>query len=329
MSKRPPLLLALLTVCFAGRASAQTSLGGYASHNNLQYGFSIKATLLFDLHRQHPNPYFRIGADAGIASTFIDNWLYPAVNLEFDLYNAGLGTRNNNLQNFGPDLDIVPAFTLTAGGSNRFRQAVNLNRYVSLYYFSNFARPALQNPYDHSFSIGTLWCISTDSAKQSQRIGFLNLNFAAGTQFSYYNDGAPPFDFTSLGDGHDRYHTGGGMLSYNGPKNTLLNTIELSYHKFTGFSQSSFEASNLLYLAFMDYHDPAQKYFNRSQFDLALSNPFRGYGLNVQWYNSVSWDLQHDIHTGVLNTYHMVPYTPPYLTIGLTYDWGNLQTGNR
>ena len=132
-----------------------------------------------------------------------------------------------------------------------------------------------------------------------------------------------------MGDGYDRYHTGGGLLSYNGPKNTALNTIEIAYHKFTGFSQSAFEASNLLFLAYMDYHDPEQQYFNRSQYDFSFSNPFRGYGLNVQWYNSVSADLQHDIHTGVLDTYHMVPYTPPYITIGLTYYGASQQTGYR
>lgn len=321
----------LLLAIIAGRlsAAAQTGLGNFNSHNNLQYGFSIKASLLLDLRKQHRNPYFRIGADAGIASTFIDNWLYPSLNLEFQFYNGGLGTRNRDGHKYGADFEFLPAFTLTAGWPNRLKGKPGDNRYVGLYYFSNFARPALQNPYEHSISIGTLWSLTTDTAKQNQRIGFLDFNFAGGAQFSYYNDGALPFTQTGLGDGDDRYHTGGGMLSYNGPKNTVLNTIEIAYHKFTGFSQSSFEASNKLFLAYMDYHDPEQQYFNRSQFDFSLSNPFRGYGLDLQWYNSVKWDLQHDIHTGVLDTYHMVPYTPPYLTLGLSYYGASQQTGNR
>jgi hypothetical protein len=44
----------------------------------------------------------------------------------------------------------------------------------------------------------------------------------------------------------------------------------------------------------------------------------------LQWYNSVRADLQHNIHTGVLDTYHLVPYTPPYETIGFTF-YGSVQ----
>jgi len=307
--------------------NAQFSNGDFNSRNNLQYGFSIKASVFFDFQHHHPNPYFRIGADAGIASTFIDDWLYPALNVEFQLYNGGLGTRNRDGVKNVTDFEILPAFTLTAGWPDNLKGRLNQNRYVSLYYLSNFARPALQNPYNHSFSIGTIISIVTDSAKKTQRIGFLDFNFAGGAQFSYYNDGSIPFEQLYLGDAYDRYHTGGGLLSYNGPKNTFLNTIELAYHKYTGFSQSSFEASNKLYLAFMDYHDPEQKQFNRSMFDLSLANPFRGYGVELEQYNSVHMDLQHDIHTAVLDTYHMVPYTPVYWTIGFTYFGANQQTG--
>jgi hypothetical protein len=310
-------------------ALAQTRSSRFYSSNDVQYGLSIKATVLIDSRRQHPNPYFRLGADVGMASTFIDDWLYPAINVEFQLYNGGLGTRNRDGHNYGADFEMLPAFTLTAGCPDRVHGTAGDNREVSLYYFSNFARPALLNPYRHSVSFGTIFCLVTDSAKKSQRIGFLDFNIAGGLQFSYYNDGSVPFEQTAAGDGYDRFHTGGGLLSYNGPSNTLVNTVELAYHKYTGFSQSAFEASNKLFLAFMDYHDPEQKEFNRSQFDLSVSNPYKGYGLQAQWYNSVRADLQHDIHTAVLDTYHMVPYTPPYLTFGLTYYGLTQQGGNR
>jgi hypothetical protein len=326
MIRRVCLLWALFSPALACRA--QTWLNSTPRENNLQYGMTIKASLLFDLRNHHPEPYFRLGIDAGVGSAFIANWLYPTVNLELDIYNGGLGTRNRSGYYYGWDRDLIPAFTLTGGGPNHFRRGMDPNRYDNLYYFANFARPALQNPYDYSFSFGTLWCFSSDTAKKTQRIGFLDFNIAGRVQFSYYNDGAAPFSFTNLGDSYDRYHTGGGMLSYNGPRNTLLNTIELSYHKFTGFTQSSFEASNKMYFAFMDYHDPQQQFFNRSLFDLVLANPFRGYGLQIENYNSVAWDLQHAIHTTVLDTYHMVPY-PEYFTIGVTYYGAYQQTGLR
>lgn len=329
MKKVQALLFTFCCMMCLNQARAQTSLNTMDSHNNFQYGFSIKATILFDFQKNKPNPYFRIGADVGIASTFICDYIYPAVNFEVDIYNGGLATRNRPGHQYGTDIDFIPAFTLTAGWPNTMHQGIDPNRYVSLYYFANFAIPALQNPYEHSISLGTVWCFGTDTAKQLQRIGFANANFAAGAQFSYYNDGAPPFTWLNLGDGDDRYHTGGGVISYNGPVNTALNTVEIAYHKFTGFTQSSFEASNKLFLAYMDYHDPQQQFFNRSVFDFCFANPFRGYGVQFQAYNSVTWDLQHDIHTGVLDTYHMVPYTPTTYTLGLTYFGAIQQTGIR
>jgi len=309
------ILLALMLL--PGALSAQTAVASLTSSNRLQYGVSLKASLLIDSRKQHPNPYFRIGADAGVASTFVRDCIYPAVNLEIQLYNGGLGTRSADGHLFGPDFELLPAFTLTAGWNDRSGQYAD--RLIPLYYFSNYARPALRNPYAHSVSIGTVISIVTDTAKKTQRIGFLDFNIAGGFQFSYYNDGSAPFKQLYLGDAYDRYQTGGGLLSYSGPQATFLNTVELAYHKYTGFSKSAFEAANKLYLAFNDYHEPWQREFNRSQYDLTLANPFRGYGLQLQWYNSVRADLQHDIHTAVLDAYHLVPYSPPYLTFGFTY----------
>src|SRR6202012_1941196 len=136
-------------ILFCRGAGAQTNFSHAYTQNNLQYGFSLKGTLFFDLLRHHPRAYFRIGADVGIASTFIDDWLYPAVNFEIQFYNAGFGTRYRDEHHFGPDFEMLPAFTLTAGWPDRMRQQQPGNRYIPMYYFSNFARPALQNPYLH------------------------------------------------------------------------------------------------------------------------------------------------------------------------------------
>ena len=153
-----------LLLCIVFAARSQTSIGSFNSTNRLQYGFSIKATLLFDFCKQHPNPYFRIGADAGIGSSFISNWLYEAVNTEFQFYNGGLGTRSADGHEFKPDFEILPAFTLTGGwGKSNFRD----DRFVNFYYFSNYARPALRNPYDHSLSIGTVISIVFDTSKKN------------------------------------------------------------------------------------------------------------------------------------------------------------------
>ena len=155
----PGFLAAMISVTLRLTAAKPFRRSYNRSLNNLQYGFSIKGTLFLDLRQHVPAPYFRVGADAGIASAFIDNWLYPAVNLELQCYNGGLGTPNRDGQNYRADFEVLPAFTLTAGWPNRLMGMPKDNRYVGLYYFSDFARPALQNPYDYSFSIGTLWSI--------------------------------------------------------------------------------------------------------------------------------------------------------------------------
>ncbi|WP_288906424.1 hypothetical protein [uncultured Flavobacterium sp.] len=283
--------------------------------NRFQYGATVKAKIEFR-YPKHQEPFlnFRISTSAGIAGRWIVDELYPSANTEIQFYNGGLGSDSR------PDarkltLDAILAFTLTTGKLSSFYKSenINLTRNVPLRYFSDFAIPSLQNPYNYSASLGTNFAFTTDGNKSFQRIGFLNFLFGEGVQFSYYNDGTP-FQYTKTGDGKDRYYTGGGILSYSHGNGQLTSfksyQFELSYQKFTGFTQNSFELSNSLNTSNVDYKDTNQKYYNKSlwKFNIQSNNENNGYGLAFAYYNSIGYDGQHLIHWLISNSFHLVPY---------------------
>jgi Bacterial toxin 23 len=312
------LLILLLIGCTAGFATGQNKTVLIQEPHGFQYGFSFKATV--EGGRQaKPGINLRLSINAGVASDFIDRWLYPSLNTEFQFYNGGFGSKNDKGK--APFcLDVITALTATAGIKNRQRP-FNANdlesRNVPLYYFANFVHPALQNPFDHSLSVGTNFIFSTDCNKTSQRIGFFNLHVGK-VQLSYYNDGGWPFADIYLGDRRDRYYTGGGTLSYNGRRYNLLETIELGYYKYTGYTKSAFEVSNKMNLAYVNYRKPEQKKYNRSLWSFNVANPSRGIGINLRTFNYLDQDIQHKIHWGLFDAYHIVPY-PAHWVVNASY----------
>lgn len=287
--------------------------------NEIQYGVTLKAKLeLRHIRHKEPNLNFKISASGGIGSSWIVDELYPSLNVEAHLYNGGLGSANrkDNEKGCPPILDAILAFTLTTGRPNSYfiNSIKGHERNLPLRYFSDFAIPALQNPYNYSFSLGTNFVLTTDINKSSQRIGFLNVHLAERFQLSYYNDGTP-FQPIQTGDGRDRYYTGGGTLSYSHSNEGLSRfnsyQFEASYHKFTGYTENAFELSNVLNTSSVDYKATKQTDYNKSLWKLnvqALVDDHVGYGLALAYYNSVLFDGQHFIHSIIDNSYHMVPY---------------------
>lgn len=318
--------------CVANFANSQTHFNATSNRYSFQYGLSLKCSVEFGHTQYRPNPIFRITVNGGVGSNFISEWLYPSLNIEVQLYNGGLGSRNEKtLGRTTNDLDIITALTLTAGSNDRFKtnKIKSLEkRNVPLYYFSDFVHPALQNPYDASFSLGTNVIFTPlNREKKDQRIGFINGHFKQ-IQLSYYNDGGIPIYDTYLGDRKDRYYTGGGVISYHGKTSTsaFADLLEISYKKFTGYTKNAFEISNKLLLNFMNYHTTEQRLYNKSLWTLNIANTFKGVGLTVASYNKVAWDMQHYIHWGLFNTYHMVPYKS-YWAISASYYYVNTNIG--
>lgn len=315
-------------------AFAQYQTEHFSNEFSLQYGVSLKGLLEFGFKRGHnpdyphpPTVIYRITANAGIGSNFLDSWLYPTFNGELQLYNGGIGSRTRRDAHRQCTLDFIAAFTFTAGWKNYFTAQNDpgnplKHRNVPLYYFADFGYPALQNPYRYSASIGTNVVLSTNKKRAPQRIGFVGFH-ASRWQISSYNDGGQPFRFLQIGDRADRYYTGGGVLSYHGDTYTQVNLIELSYHKFTGYTKNAFELSNELQLPYVNYRDKEQKYFNKSLWTLNIANLVRGVGVNLRAYNFIHYDIQHLLHWGLFNSYHLVPYKPHWSINGVYYYTAN------
>lgn len=305
--------------CFTARAQSRRVYS--PNELSFQYGFSIKGSLEFSLNKSFQKPVFRLCADFGLGSNLLTRALYFSINGELQLYNGGLGSKRREANKKpGLTLDLINAFTLTTGLNNYFTSdsvPVIGKRNSPLYYFSNFCDPALQNPYDYSISLGTNFIVSSDEFRTSQRVGFLNLHLKS-MQVSYFNDGGAPFDETYLGDSKDRFYTGGALISYHGNPNKDINLVELSFKKFTGYAKNAFEVSNKLDLAFVNYNKAEEKYYNKSLWSLNVSNPEKGWGVNINRYNYTDWDVQHLIHFSIYNSYHLVPYDD-YFSISGTY----------
>jgi hypothetical protein len=297
-------------------ASTQT-LEIKSSALSLQYGFSLKA--LIELGK---NPAIHISANSGVGSTFIVNEIYPTINAEVQLYSGGLGTRKPLVKDKGFTLDFIMAFTVTAGFSENLFSKENLepirDRNIPLYYFSNYSYPSLINPYRSSVSLGSNLIWSNSKGRVFQRIGFMNLHINR-VQASYYNDGGAPIDKIGLGDKKDRYYTGGGTISYHGPKHTLANLVEVSYYKFTGYSKNSYEVASHLQHAYVSYKEPLQQFFNRSLWSINVANPQQHWGLTLREYNRTKWDAQHLIHWSGYSPYHLVPHPRTRTIVGQTY----------
>jgi hypothetical protein len=302
------------------------------SNNQLsfQYGFSIKGLVEFSLTKSGPKPFFKLCTDFGLGSNVLARALYFSINVELQLYNGGLGSkRREGDEKPGVNLDVINGFTLTTGLRNYLTRdsiwhIMKIHRNVPLYYFSNFSNPALQNPYSYSISAGTDFIFSTDKFKSSQRVGFCNLHLHV-IQISYYNDGGTPFEQTTLGDGKDRFYSGGTLISYNENSAKGIGQVELAFNKFTGYTKNAFEVSNKLDLAFVNYNNAQEKYYNKSLWSLNIANPERGFGININRYNYTNWDIQDIIHFSIFNSYHLVPYGDYFSISGIYYyDYTNI-----
>lgn len=311
---------------------SQENNSSFAS-NKLQYGASLKVNIaannLFvskDFKVNEPPFSVRISGNVGIAKAWITSNIYPSLNAEFQLYNSGFGSNSAPPQKGKHrkiSLDGVVALTVTHGFD---KNSGNYETMVPLRYFSDFMSPALRNPFRYSASLGTNLIVSSDKNKQSQRIGFVNLN-GAGFQLSYYNDGTP-FGKIFLGDDEDRYYTGGGVLSYDGAirdsnsRYSMVN-LEISYQKFTGYNKSAFELSSLIGNAIVEYGaDKDQIFYNKSMWRInsSLKQNNMGFGLSYSQNNSAKYDGQSLIHLLISNnSFHFVPYKNRHHSLEASY----------
>jgi hypothetical protein len=288
------------------------------SSDNFQFGATIKASINFGNNKDgtkkfknEPVLFFRISTSFGVANTWLSKSFYPSLNTEIQIYNGGLGS--NNVKGYSENkiiLDAVFALTLTSG----FDYNPDTNN--PLKYFSDFAIPSLNNPYSVSASLGTNLIFTTEKNRETQRVGFAGVN-VKGVQAFTYNDGS----FLArmfLGDGEDRYYTGGGGLSYNTAWNDKKATkevaLELSYHKFTGYTDDTFQLGYDIGASLVTYKNEEQYGYNKSLWKAGAMYRVDnvGYGVSINQYNYPKWDEQHLIHWLTYCPYHFVPYNTFY-----------------
>lgn len=303
---------------------------GYAQHvldegiqNDIQYGVSIKAQLI--LHdntmkgRKNHIPTFRLAMDAGIGVLLNANAIrckvLPAYHVELLAYYNGIGSNRVRKEN----MDIISSLTTTLGTTNAFNTISNENlitKQTPLYFFSNNAPPPLINPFNYAFTLGFEYIIPTTKYKFSQRLVYVGFKIR-DAQLGYFNDGGKGMRI--IGDRKDRNYTGGLLVAYGFHKYNLINNIEATYLKYTGYNKNTFEVLSNVSFGYTDYQDKDQEDYNRSKWSITASAWQQQVQVNLDVNNVTKFDLQHIIHKLISDPYHIVKHAPG-IALGVGYS---------
>jgi hypothetical protein len=220
------LLLSFLPTLFVVRVKAQSN---WTSNTFVSLGVNLM------LHRgpgQH-FPGIRLNASAGINAVYQQHVMMN-YSLTFSLYSKTLGANLNPLVN-DVQLDVVNSAAVGGcWGENllydKYFRTFNTGAYYNV--LTNTAWSALA---------GTNFVINNH--KRNQFVGNITISSPSVT-LTYYNDGAPPVSWFSLGDEFDRWWTGGVGIFIHTNKN--YNLLEITFDQFTGYRPQLYEMSNLL-----------------------------------------------------------------------------------
>ena len=176
----------------------------------------------------------------------INQYLMTNYAASVSVYNKSLG---NNLSPLVSDIQIDFINTVSIGTGWDFgRQGRVMNFDNNTVGYQKYLRTINNSPfynlkhhYESALFLSTNFLINNHHRHQT--VGSLSLSFG-DFSLNYYNDGAPPISTFNLGDGFDRYWTGGLLLM--GHSNEGFNRVELSFDQFTGYSPLVYELSNLL-----------------------------------------------------------------------------------
>ena len=197
-----------------------------SSDFNFTYGAATKFTIEFS---PQGAVAYKLSVTGGIGYD-IDNAVLPTFHAGVLLFNSNSIGANQKLDWYTVQAHVFVSTMLTVRLDKRDFSPFQRN--LPLYHFADFTANPLQNPYKSSLSYG---CIFVEN-QESQRVGFFNANVMGRGQLSYYNDGGPVLGWA--GDNRDRYYTGGLTVSYHGDFTDLIDLVELSYHKYTGYQKT-------------------------------------------------------------------------------------------
>ena len=282
-----------------------TSISQTNDLNDIQYGVAIKTTIdINGIESCGKYTNFNIAVIGGIGGHPFDlENIYPTIHGGFMMYNRGeliSSYKKGFLES--TVVDFLLDVTLNVG---YYRDNINFGiRNVPLYHFSDFTPNPLQNPFQHSLSLGSnlIYSIDPYRVEQPQQVGFLNVMFDRHFQFNTYNDGTF-FRKIGFADGLDRYYTGGGVFAYHLDNTANFDLLEFSFHKFTGHEKYAFDASNLLQVDFIPFKKPETFYYNKNRLRFTMANTRKNYGIHLTAHNT-DRDFQDGIHFDDNASYH-------------------------
>lgn len=270
--------------------------------NDIQYGVALKTTI--DLNFQYPN--FNIAVSGGVGGHPFDYAeAYPSIHAGFIIYNKGdlVSSYSKESSFFGSSqFDVFLDLSMTIG---YYTPNTNFdNRFVPLYHFSDFTPNPLQNPFQHSLTVGSnfIWFMDRYKQELPQRVGFTGIMIDRHFQASTYNDGSI-WARAKLGDGLDRYYTGGGVVAYHIDINNAISNFEISFHKFTGHEKYAFDTANLLQIDFIPFKKTETYYYSKSRFRFTATSIKNNGGVHITLHNTDK-DPQDKIHFDGADTYH-------------------------
>ncbi len=320
-------IILYILIIFIGQnreAIAQDSVYGRDA-SNFHYGVAAKVNIEFNFRQnaeKSKTPNFKLSLTGALGYNFENALSFPTIHTGIIIFNRG--PIGSNLSNKWTKLQSHFFYSLLYTLKLDKRTYDYTERYVPFYHFADFTSNPLQNPYKSSLSYGAIWIHLSN--KLVQRVGLFNSNIAGRFQFTYYNDGGPLLSFA--GDNFDRYYTGGLLFSYNGNLNDAINSVDLSFHKHTGYTPYGFDIGDRLQLDFLVYADEEEFVYNQQRWRLDISSLKSGFGGNISLYNYNRLDVQDFIHFRTNVPYHPDYYKASRVMFGGKYVNSQLKLSN-
>lgn len=244
--------------------------------NNVKINYGVSFDLRWEIvYKYGYLSNFRLGIGAGIGAKIGKN-LMPYSQYTIAIFQGGMGSSISVAERHKLNIESLFTFGAVTG---TVRDSLLYSR--PLYSMGILTPTPLTNPFNSYFNLATTYIFRFNKPtltnaygvkhRFNQRVGSVSVG-DTHWDLHYFNDGTP-FHWMGLGDGKDRYWTGGGFLSVH-LKNSFDNKSEsknairrvfLGFDRFTGYHADAFEVANNLGLGFVPYADPKQAFYNKGR----------------------------------------------------------------
>ncbi|WP_343524804.1 hypothetical protein [Pedobacter sp.] len=226
------------------------------------FSFGLNVNLNYGKKQTFPgvNLYGGFAVSAVFKNSFIANY-----GGSVSLYRKTVGTNLNPLID-NIEIDFTNSISAGYGGN-----PLSYRKLIRTMQNSAFYNINLNNNYFGLLSTN----IVLNNHRRNQVVGSLTLS-GPGLSFNYYNDGAAPVKWLGIGDGFDRWWTGGGSFFVHSRRG--FNYGELSFDQFTGYQPFLFELSEIIGIDVPPYTQSADAQskrkkdsnYNSSQYHLRI-----------------------------------------------------------